>query len=214
VSGIPYHAWTHRAKEDGGTDPLVGTSIPWIAANGIYDTGGDPIVTPAWDNLWETVWVEPGADSTFEYSTLTNGGYNAADSFGLYINRSGIYTFTFQAITSDLAEAVGYDVYLALELLHTSNAFPNHSAASNTSDGWVSWERSVTPVVGSSGQVMFLNSITTPIYASTTHLKTGRVSIGYSNPTGTGTTWTVQLWIARIGGFTWPGNFATPTDGL
>jgi hypothetical protein len=61
---------------------------------------------------------------------------------------------------------------------------------------------------------MFADTVITPLKWAGSHIKTGAVTLSYS-PSVDGTTWTFQMWLARLGGLTWAGNnFATPTDGL
>ena len=52
MSGIPYHAWTHRPKALGGTDPIEGAELEYAALSGI-----SPVTVPTatWTTL--TGWV-------------------------------------------------------------------------------------------------------------------------------------------------------------
>lgn len=89
MSQVNYHAWTHRSKAQGGTDP-IGHLEPWIVlANGVVTLAGDGT---AKQMPWEDLYYDPqlvsqgaifdwrqetvnGTDDTWILSTEVIGWY-------------------------------------------------------------------------------------------------------------------------------------------
>lgn len=216
-----YHGWTHRTKRSGGTDPIPGLgNLPWIAANGLYDSDATPTLDSSADAaLWTGVYMDEDSvtESYFRYTVHAGSAYNGEDGYQLEILQPGLYTYSLMASTSDLIDGNSYDLFIALQLIDSPGNFAFYPNAFDLGYGtdYVVWERPVKTVSPSSGHVIFLNSITTPIKPPVNTNKTGAVRLDFDKTGLSTTTWTFKLWITRHGDITWAAdNFETPTAGF
>lgn len=95
MSGVDYHAWTHRPKAQGGTDPLELTSeLPWARIERGYDLadqtiGNNTNVTiNGYNHVYNMGAGESGLDA-FTDSTGSNLGLRV-DVPGVYLVKVGL----------------------------------------------------------------------------------------------------------------------------
>jgi hypothetical protein len=214
VSGVPYHAWTHRSKADGGTDPIEQAGAhDWIAvttANQGYEgTGsGDQIE-------WLEVF-QPDASVSFDYVMLAAAGQFGDDIFYPRILESGIYTFTlhifaagdFSLTTTDVKVRIGIEV-LDGTIVSGADPYPGRQGASA-----YLYDQVYIPKNSSwDSDFQVFRSFTLPLSTTSGNypLRAGRVSLDWDDPIAT-EVFSARLFIVRHGDTNWPAaTFATPT---
>lgn len=78
MSGVPYHAWTHLPKEQGGTDPVLisgGDAVcyldswNYLTSNTIPTTTWRAVANSTNVSFFEDAWVTPDTGLTYDFDT-------------------------------------------------------------------------------------------------------------------------------------------------
>jgi hypothetical protein len=115
MSGVPYHAWTHRPKAQGGTDPIPVLSPPAVWA--YMDTyNGQPLPANDWWIVedWEEFYCSPGAGDGSSASLLypEPGGDAFVMWFDQYDTGTSFHLVEFSAVFSENVDpAIPGDMY-------------------------------------------------------------------------------------------------------
>lgn len=91
MSGVPYHAWTHRPKAQGGTDPIAVAAIgPWsIISDGYVGTNSGTTYSIGCqyygtDDVSETYYSYTMRNATYPV-------YGSTDYYTVTVNERGLY---------------------------------------------------------------------------------------------------------------------------
>jgi hypothetical protein len=123
LSGVAYHAWTHRPKAEGGTDPIeVGTTdLPWARISRGYDAANLSVASGSYTGIdTNHAYNLAGGDSSAGVFELHSG---TPDTIEILVN--GIYAVTVWVSWFDLVTTgwyMGFTRNVGFQVMDYTNA--------------------------------------------------------------------------------------------
>lgn len=123
---VDYHAWTHRSKEEGGTDPIVVDYPAWIAVfddlplGFAYNTAAPAGLQFPYIDWSDNAIASPDAapaSKPFSYTTESGTTKFGKDyAYRPQIMRDGLYVFTLNVVSENVGAAVDYKMKFQLNI--------------------------------------------------------------------------------------------------